>query len=572
VTEADVALRCASVFVDGLVHGGLEHATVSPGSRSTPIALALRRHPGVRVHVHLDERASAFFALGIAKATGRPVAVACTSGTAAAELLPAAVEASMSRVPLLLLTADRPPELRGVGANQTIDQVRLYGRYVKRYLEAPVPGDEPGPARWRALAGEAISAATGGPPGPVHVDLPFREPLTPTATGPAFEPAPLARQEALGTPPEVADGTSTRTDPDDEGFLEEIRDVGRGAIVAGSLRGAAPAIVELAGRLGWPLLAEPTSGLRVPGALAAGQFLLSNGSFASDHVPELVVQVGAAPTSRAGLAFVAAAERLVIVDPDDLVADPARVAERWFRSPPDRLAEVAIDRLAGRPDDGWLRGWLEADARARRAVDAALDARDDPDEGRLARDVAASLPEGSTLVVGSSMPVRDLDAYMLPRDGLRVLANRGASGIDGFVSTVLGVAATGAPTTALCGDLTLLHDVGSLLWSARRGADAVFVVPNNDGGVIFSFLEQRSLPELEELFTTPHGLDLGAVCHAAGAGHRRVERARGLSPALEDARAAGGVHVLEVPIDRDTNVRRHAEVHAEVARALGSSR
>jgi 2-succinyl-5-enolpyruvyl-6-hydroxy-3-cyclohexene-1-carboxylate synthase len=572
VTEADVALRCASVFVDGLVHGGLEHATVSPGSRSTPIALALRRHPGVRVHVHLDERASAFFALGIAKATGRPVAVACTSGTAAAELLPAAVEASMSRVPLLLLTADRPPELRGVGANQTIDQVRLYGRYVKRYLEAPVPGDEPGPARWRALAGEAISAATGGPPGPVHVDLPFREPLTPTATGPAFEPAPLARQEALGTPPEVADGTSTRTDPDDEGFLEEIRDVGRGAIVAGSLRGAAPAIVELAGRLGWPLLAEPTSGLRVPGALAAGQFLLSNGSFASDHVPELVVQVGAAPTSRAGLAFVATAERLVIVDPDDLVADPARVAERWFRSPPDRLAEVAIDRLAGRPDDGWLRGWLEADARARRAVDAALDARDDPDEGRLARDVAASLPEGSTLVVGSSMPVRDLDAYMLPRDGLRVLANRGASGIDGFVSTVLGVAATGAPTTALCGDLTLLHDVGSLLWSARRGADAVFVVPNNDGGVIFSFLEQRSLPELEELFTTPHGLDLGAVCHAAGAGHRRVERARGLSPALEDARAAGGVHVLEVPIDRDTNVRRHAEVHAEVARALGSSR
>jgi 2-succinyl-5-enolpyruvyl-6-hydroxy-3-cyclohexene-1-carboxylate synthase len=572
VTEADVALRCASVFVDGLVHGGLEHATVSPGSRSTPIALALRRHPGVRVHVHLDERASAFFALGIAKATGRPVAVACTSGTAAAELLPAAVEASMSRVPLLLLTADRPPELRGVGANQTIDQVRLYGRYVKRYLEAPVPGDEPGPARWRALAAEAISAVTGGPPGPVHVDLPFREPLTPTATGPAFEPAPLARQEALGTPPEVADGTSTRTDPDDEGFLEEIRDVGRGAIVAGSLRGAAPAIVELAGRLGWPLLAEPTSGLRVPGALAAGQFLLSNGSFASDHVPELVVQVGAAPTSRAGLAFVAAAERLVIVDPDDLVADPARVAERWYRSPPDRLAEVAIDRLAGRPDDGWLRGWLEADARARRAVDAALDARDDPDEGRLARDVAASLPEGSTLVVGSSMPVRDLDAYMLPRDGLRVLANRGASGIDGFVSTVLGVAATGAPTTALCGDLTLLHDVGSLLWSARRGADAVFVVPNNDGGVIFSFLEQRSLPELEELFTTPHGLDLGAVCHAAGAGHRRVERARGLSPALEDARAAGGVHVLEVPIDRDTNVRRHAEVHAEVARALGSSR
>jgi 2-succinyl-5-enolpyruvyl-6-hydroxy-3-cyclohexene-1-carboxylate synthase len=570
VTEADVALRCASAFVDGLVRGGLQHACVSPGSRSTPIALALRRHPSVQVHVHLDERASAFFALGIAKATGRPIAVACTSGTAAAELLPAAVEASMSRVPVLLLTADRPPELRGVGANQTIDQVRLYGRYAKAFIETPVPGDEPDPGRWRAIAAEAIRTAVAAPPGPVHVDLPFREPLTPTAPDPGAGGRATDVPTVIERPVVEPDGPPGDPDDDDR-FLEELTGIERGAILAGSLREDAPSIVELARHLRWPLLAEPTSGLRVPGALVAGQFLISNGRFAGDHAPELAVQVGAAPTSRAGLAFVGSAGRLVIVDPDDLVADPGRRAARRFRSGAERLGRAAVAGLARRSEDRWIRDWNEADERARRAVDATLDARDGWDEGRVARDVAASLPDRSTLVVGSSMPVRDLDAYMLPRAGVRVLANRGASGIDGFVATVLGVATSGARTTALCGDLTLLHDVGSLLWSARRGADAVFVVPNNDGGVIFSFLEQRSLPELEELFTTPHGLDLGVVCEAAGAVHRRVERVGDLVPAVEEARRVGGVHVVEVPIDRETNVRLHAEVHAAVARALGQS-
>lgn len=558
MSEADAAFRCAFAFVDELVRGGLEHACVSPGSRSTPLALALWRHPTVRVHVHLDERASAFFALGVAKATGRPAAVACTSGTAAAELLPAAVEASMSRVPLVLLTADRPPELRGVGANQTIDQVGLFGAYAKACLETPVPGDEPDADRWRELAAGALGAALAWPPGPVHVNVAFREPLVPM-TAEVPQPRWGRVPQEVAQPPVPVDD-----------LAEEVAGVERGAIVAGSLREPSPSVLELARTLRWPLLAEPTSGLRVPGALAAGQFLLANERFAAAHAPDLVLQVGAAPTSRPGLGFVAAAGRLVIVDPDGVVADPNRAAARTLTAPAEALARAAVERLEPSTTERWLRGWLDADALARAVVDETLDRWEEPSEGRVARDLAAALPDGSTLVVGSSMPVRDLDAHMRPRDGLRVLANRGASGIDGFVSTTLGIAVAGAPTTALLGDLTLLHDVGSLLWSARRGHDAVLVVVNNGGGVIFSFLEQRRLPELEMLFTTPHGLDLSAVAVAAGAGHRRVERPADLASAVEAARAAGGVRIVEVPVDAEANVRRHAEMHAAVGDALRS--
>ena len=561
MNEGDVALACMEALVDELASRGLEHACVSPGSRSTAIALALWRHPGVTVHVHLDERSSAFFALGLSKATERPVAVACTSGTAAVNLFPAVVEASMSRVPLILLTADRPPELRDVGANQAIDQLQLFGRYVKRFVDAEVPGDRPDLAHWRSLAAEAIRDAMEGAPGPVHLNLPFREPLVPSEEqGPAADPRPAS----------VAWRPAPREPRPDEvaSLAEEIGGTERGVILAGSLRLDAWPILDLARSAGWPLIAEPTSGVRAPGALAAGQFLLADRGFTSSHLPDVVLQFGAAPTSGAGLAFAAGPKELVIVDPDGLVADPARHASKTIRADPAMLGTAVVERLPTRGESPWLREWRDADACVRRAVDELMDSWDEPFEGRVARDLAACLPDGSTLVVGSSMPVRDLDLYMLPRGRLRVLGNRGASGIDGFVSTVLGVAATGSPTVALFGDLTLLHDVGSLLWSAKRGHDAVFVVPNNAGGVIFSFLPQRSLPELEELFLTPHGLDLADVADAAGAPYLLVERAADLVPAVEKASDAGGVWIVEVPSDGERNVARHAEVNAAVADAL----
>ncbi len=559
MSEAERGFAAAWWVVDDLVRFGMEHATLSPGSRSTPLALALARHPNVRLHVHLDERAAGFFALGIAKATGRPVAVACTSGTAAAELLPAVVEASMTRATLVLLTADRPPELRDVGANQTIEQIGLFGGYVRVSIDAPVPGDAPDEQTWHDLVLRLTRASMGWPPGPVHLNLPFREPLV---GAPQVMPA---------SPPSGTEFTlSAVPEPEELDVLEwELSSTTDGLIMAGWMRESPPTLPELAARSGWPLLAEPTSNLRVPGALSAGQFLLADARFPNEHVPEVVLQFGAAPTSRASLELVRRAGRLVIVDQDHLVADPHRKAAWTLPAEPAGFVSELLFGYEPEGESAWLRAWREADEAARTAVDGVVDAWTEPFEGRIARDVASSVPDGGVLVVGSSMPVRDLDAYMRPREGLRVLANRGASGIDGFVSTALGVSAVAATTTVLCGDLTLLHDIGSLIWSAGRGVDCVIVVPNNDGGAIFSFLPQRELPEFEELFATPHGLDLGAICRAAGAGHARVERAGDLIPEVERAREAGGVHVVEVPIDRARNVELHAAVQEAVAATLG---
>jgi 2-succinyl-5-enolpyruvyl-6-hydroxy-3-cyclohexene-1-carboxylate synthase len=549
-------------FVDALASSGLRNACVSPGSRSTPLALALARRADVAVHMHLDERSSAFFALGTAKVTGSIAAVVCTSGTAAANFFPAVVEASMARVPLLVLTADRPPELRGVGANQAIDQLDLYGRYAKVSVDAPVPGDRPDPAEWQALGLDAVREALEHPPGPVHVNLPFREPLAPSGLERPSVGASAVR------PARVRSAARTRRFHVDA-LRAALKESTRGVVVAGSLRlGAAPA-VDLARTLGWPLLAEPVSGLRVAGALSAGQFLLSNEAFVDSHGPDVVLQLGGAPTSRAGLAFVGRAARLVVVDPDLQVADPGRHASMTLNADPASLCRALLDRIEPpRERSAWARSWEDADRAARHAVDMLIDTWEEPFEGRIARDLAACAPDGSALLVGSSMPVRDLDAFMHPRTGIRVLANRGASGIDGFVSTTFGVAASGIATFALLGDLTLLHDVGAVLWSKGHRRDAVLVVLNNRGGAIFSFLPQRALPEFEQLFATPHHIDLAKLATASGAGHLLVERSEELVPAVTKASESGGVWIVEVPTDRDANVTRHAEVHAAVAAAL----
>jgi 2-succinyl-5-enolpyruvyl-6-hydroxy-3-cyclohexene-1-carboxylate synthase len=591
VEQADISLACAAALIDGLVAGGVTHASLSPGSRSTPLALGLARDPRVQVHVHLDERSGAFFALGIAKTTSRPVIVATTSGTAAAELLPAVVEASQSRMPLVLLTADRPPRMRGTGANQTIVQPGLFGEYVRTSIDLPVPSTEGQEAWWRQATRDAFEAMAADPPGPVHLNCPFEEPLTPSE-GMAL-PAPSGERYEWPSRPEAA------LDPDETDRLAGLVSGARGAIAVGGWP------VQLSGidrvwseMLGWPILAEPISGVRRPAAsLAAGQALIRS-VWAAAHAPEVVIQFGAAPTTRATQTFVASAEKVVVADRWHLDADPDRLASWRLAVDPDALGDMLgrhplmqtgigipltgahtqeeIEALwRGRIDpapDEWRQAWFNADRVARIAMDDAMDGWDEPFEPRVARDVAAWTPDGGVLFVGNSTPVRDLDLTMAPRDGIRVLANRGASGIDGLVSTTLGVAAADrGPTVALLGDLSFLHDAGAVLWNTSRTLQLTMVVVSNGGGHVFSLLPQRALPEHRELFVTPHAVDIGGLCGAAGAGHERVERASDLLPALDRAAGAGGLNVVEVIVDAELGLRRRREMRDAVDTALAGT-
>jgi 2-succinyl-5-enolpyruvyl-6-hydroxy-3-cyclohexene-1-carboxylate synthase len=575
--------RFALTLVDELARAGLTDACLAPGSRSAPLALALAEHPGIAVHVHLDERSAAFFALGAAKRSGRPVVVLCTSGTAAANLHPAVLEADHARAPLLVLTADRPPELRGTGANQAADQLKLYGPAVRWFCEVGVPADDPAAGRyWRSLASRAWAEATGPPAGPVHLNLAFAEPLVPLdpATGSRPRWPRLAGEPAAGRPgaaPWTAAPAGVRAAGPEElaALVEAVRNHPRGLLVAGWGVDLDPLAVDaFVAASGWPVLADPLSGSRRgPAAVSTYDGLLRAPGFAGRHRPELVARVGGAPTSKTLTAWLDPSVPQVLVDPDGGWMDPGRSAGLRLVADPSALLATVAERLAGpAPSRAWLEGWLAADRLAREAIDGLLDDWAEPFEGRVARDLVAWVPDGGTLVVGSSMPVRDLDAFAAPRDGLRFVANRGLSGIDGFVATALGVAAAGdEPVAALCGDLTLLHDASSLLGAAGRPRGVVLVVCDNDGGGIFSFLPQARLPRdlFEPLFGTPHGLDLAALAAAARVPATVVEKAADLLPALDAALAGSGTRLVVVRGDRAANLARHRAVTEAVAVAVG---
>jgi len=502
----------AAVLVDELVRCGLREAVIAPGSRSAPLAMAFHGSR-VRLHVRLDERSAAFLGLGLAKAGGRPVAVVCTSGTAAAHFHAAAIEADESGVPLLLLTADRPPELRGTGANQTIDQIKLYGGAVRWFCEAGVPEDRPGQGEyWRSLACRAWAHAAGNGgtfPGPVHLNLPFRDPLVPDEAGDRLPGALAGRPD--GGPWTTVIG-SPATQPLELDWTE------RGIVVCGDGTADPAAAVALAESAGWPLLAEPSSGARRGPALGAYQYLLDCGEFMSAHRPDVIVSAGRAGLTRGQQALLRGPVGTHVV----LSQGPGR----W--SDPARSASAVADRvvLSGTPADrpsGWLRAWRDADAAARAAAGNMLAADGGLSEPLLARSVAAALPAGALLWVASSLPARDLDRHMEPRSDLRVLASRGASGIDGLVSSAIGAAlahqaAGGGRATALLGDIAAVHDApGLMLGPAEPRPDLCLVVVNNDGGGIFSALEQAAFPgPFERVFGTPHGTDFAALAQAAG--------------------------------------------------------
>ena len=563
----------AVTLVDEFIRHGITHAVLAPGSRSAALALALAEDDRIELMVGIDERSAAFLALGIARAMNRPALLACTSGTAAANFLPAIVEATNDRVPLIVLTADRPPELRGTGANQTIDQLKLYGDAVRWFCEMGTPdGHSGGPRHWRSSASRAFAESTGvtGAPGPVHLNLAFREPLVPEPVE-GFDLDLAGRPE--GRPWTQTRRTPRRPETSDVGEVARLIAVhDRGVIVAGAGALDGPALLELARRAGYPVLAEPASNARLNApAVAHYEALLRNEPFVADHRPSLVLRFGKSGLSRALGRYLESCENHLSVDPDGAWVDPQRLAHRMIHADPGLLCRAVAERVADRGDSKWQRAWRRGDDLARQALDEFLDALEEPSEPRIARDVSAALPEGCNLVVSSSMPVRDLDGLMAPRDGVRVHGNRGANGIDGFVSTTLGIAlGSGRPTVALCGDLALLHDQNGLLNArALEGIGCVFVIVNNDGGGIFSFLEQAAYPDhFERVFGTPHEVDFADIARVHRCGYALVDDPKSLATRLSGALDKKGVHLIEVRTERASNVVVHRDMYAAVDAAL----
>lgn len=580
IDAANPSHALALVVVDELARCGVREAVVAPGSRSTALAMALHDDPRLRLHVSVDERSAGFLALGTARVTGRPAVVVTTSGSATANLFPAVVEADQAGVPLLVLTADRPPELRHTGANQAIDQLKLYGDTVRWFWEVGVPEDRPGVvAYWRSSVCRAVAEAMGlrGPGGPVHANLAFREPTVPvTDDGRARAGGPFA-QTLDGRPDRRAWTTvdlPPRQVPEAEltAFAGRAAATERGLLVVGDTTARPGPVHALAEATGWPVLAEPTSGARFgPHAVTHAGPLLGVPAFRDRHRPDLVVRVGRPTVSRAVLGLLDDRVPQVVVSADGAWHDPTRGASDLVVADPDLLLSAIAAQLPVPASSDWSRSWHDADAAAASAVAEVLDAQDQVTEPGAARATMAAVPDGGALVVASSMPIRDLDAWAPGREHVRVVANRGASGIDGFVSTALGVSlAHDGPTVALAGDLSFLHDRNALLVRPDvPRTDLVLVVVDNDGGGIFHFLPQAGFPgPFERVFGTPHGLDLADVARTHDIAYVAPEPGA-LADEVRHRTREGGLHLVHVPTDRRANHDLHVRLQDAVADAVG---
>ena len=567
-----------ATVVAQLAASGVRHVVIAPGSRSTPLTLAFTA-PGLSIKpwLHLDERSAGYFALGIARQLGEPVALVCTSGTAAANLLPAVVEANLSRVPLLVLTADRPSELRDRGASQTIDQTNLFGTHAKWFVDMPVAADDPLIERHaRSTAIRAVAVAAESPAGAVHLNFPFREPLLAADTS----------SLALPTIEESGTLSSARLVPDDEDvrrLAAEFRGR-RGLVIAGPESQGLPvdAIATLAAALRWPIVADPLSGFRAGEhdrslVIERADTLAREPEFTSRAAPEVVLRFGAQPTSKPLNVWLAAIDGLRQFVVDDAATGTAgwRDADALEGSAVRADAELLCGALAtelnaaGTVDAAWRELWVAANEVASVALGEAIAALDVPFEGRAALDLAEMLPADATLVVGNSMPIRDIDSFFPRLDRpVRIVGTRGAAGIDGVVSTAAGGAAVSAePVVLVIGDLSFFHDQNGLWPVHRHGLNLTVLLVNNDGGGIFEFLPQRELASerFEPWFGTPHGLDLSVIVELYGGRHRLVEG--DAREALRAAIATPGLDVIEVRTDRSTNVALHGRVfdHARAA-------
>jgi 2-succinyl-5-enolpyruvyl-6-hydroxy-3-cyclohexene-1-carboxylate synthase len=568
---------CATL-VDEFVRAGVRHAVLAPGSRSSPLAIALLNDRRIELHVRLDERSGAFFALGTALGSRAPALMLTTSGTAAAEVHAAVIEADLARVPLIICTADRPPELHHVGAPQTVDQSHLYGSAVRLFVDAGVP-DETNRAYWRSIASRLVAEATAGArgPGPVQCNLPFREPLT----GPVGE-LPEGRADGKTWHAIVRESVASHGAVDR--FLEAIEHVERGLFLVG--KGASEnngiAIMQLADKLHWPVLNDGRAFARVPhqSVIAHSDALLRSSVLTNALQPELIVHIGAPHASRVVATWsgtsAAAGTRHVLIDEFGAYDEPERVASLVIPAAPDELIGHVLEHVEARRDHGWLERWRSLDDAAERAIAEQLGAEAALSEPEIARLLIEHAPDGAALFCSSSMPIRDLE-WFAPRRSHppEIFANRGANGIDGVVSTTLGVAASRpsfGPTIGLVGDLAFLHDLSGLVWGeSEEVPDALFVVIDNNGGGIFSFLAYPGLLDtatFERGFGTPQRVDIAKVAASFGFSVVVADGKADFARALVDQLDQKGLRILLTHTDREENVAVHERLNASVIKAV----
>jgi 2-succinyl-5-enolpyruvyl-6-hydroxy-3-cyclohexene-1-carboxylate synthase len=565
-----------AAFVVELVQTGIKDVVVSPGSRSTPMAMVMAEHPELNIHIHVDERSAAFFALGIAKATNKPVAILCTSGTAAANYFPAIIEARYSRVPLLVLTADRPHELREVGAPQAIDQIHLYGQHVKWFADMALPENSNELIRYaRTVGARAAAIASQAPAGPVHLNFPFREPLIPKLDEEIFE----LKERPKGYV-QVRNGELTISEDEFREISQKLNGYKKGIIVCGNIADNkfAQAVTELSTALKFPVLADPLSQLRsglhpLENIVEAYDTFLRNEDAKEYLKPDVILRFGAMPVSKALTIFLKEnhqAEQFVI-DGAGGWRDPATLSTEMIFCNEIIFCEQLSGLTEPKESTEFLEKWREMNELTKANMALIKDSQM-LSEGRLFYQIAEMLPEEATLFVGNSMPIRDLDSFFLNNHkSIKVMANRGANGIDGTVSTALGSALYSQPLYLVLGDLTFFHDLNGMIAAKLYGIDIRIIVVNNNGGGIFSFLPQSQSPKnFELLFGTPLNLEFEHAVTMFNGNYTKVTDWDHFRELMKQSSDVKGLNVYEVVTNRDSNLAQHRDFWRIVSQEISN--
>lgn len=565
-----------AAIVSELIFSGVTDVVVSPGSRSTPMAMIMAEHPELKVHIHVDERSAAFFALGIAKSLNKPIALLCTSGTAAANYFPAIVEARYARVPLIVLTADRPHELREVGAPQAIDQIHLYGKHVKWFSEMALPEKSDEVIRYaRTVCARAVSIATSAPSGPVHLNFPFREPLIPKIDDELFQ-----LHERPNGFVKVHRGDLTIADESFQEIAEKLSQTERGIIVCGSLVDDVfpEAVTRLADKLKFPIIADPLSQLRsgkhsLENIVESYDTFLRNDDAKVFLKPDVVLRFGAMPTSKALTIFLkenGSAEQYVI-DGGGGWRDPASLSTNMVSCNETLFCEKLIAYPDEKSTSDFLTDWKKVNQLTKDQMTSLRDITE-LSEGRLFYQLAEMLPEGATLFVGNSMPIRDLDSFFLTNNkSIKVMANRGANGIDGTVSTALGAALNSESLYLVLGDLTFFHDLNGLIAAKLYNININIILVNNNGGGIFSFLPQFEHPNnFELLFGTPLGIEFEHAVKMFNGNFTKIKDWDHLGSEMMKAESSTGINVYELVTNREMNLAEHREFWGFVSREISN--